>query len=283
LSDKAVIGVTGLGTMGRNLARNIARHGFTVAVHNRHRDKTDQLIERFGSEGRFIPRYLQTELVDAIERPRAILIMVAAGPPVDAVIDELLPHLDGGDILIDGGNSQFTDTQRRYKYLEARDIHFIGAGVSGGEVGALEGPSIMPGGSLEGYRQVEHILTAIAAQMEGIPCCTFIGPDGAGHYVKMVHNGIEYADMQLIAEAYDLLRRLTGMSAAQLADTFSNWKSGDLDSYLIEITAAVLRKVDDETGRPLVEIILDEAEQKGTGALGSALSARPGSTNHGDR
>ena len=273
MSGRAVIGVTGLGTMGSNLARNIARHGFPVAVHNRHRDKTDQLIEQYGSEGAFIPAYAVGELVDAIERPRAILIMVAAGPAVDAVIDELLPHLDKGDILIDGGNSQFTDTERRSTKLEARDIRFIGAGVSGGEVGALEGPSIMPGGSLEGYRHVEHILTAIAAQVDGTPCCTYIGPGGAGHYVKMVHNGIEYADMQLIAEAYDLLRRLTRMDAPTLAETFSTWKSGDLDSYLIEITAAVLRKTDAKTGRPLVDVILDEAEQKGTGrwAVHSAL------------
>jgi 6-phosphogluconate dehydrogenase len=273
MSGKAVIGVTGLGTMGRNLARNIARHGFPVAVHNRHRDKTDQLRQEYGSEGPFIPTYLPNELVEAIERPRAILIMVAAGPAVDAVIEELVPHLDRGDVLIDGGNSQFTDTQRRCKYLESGGIHFIGAGVSGGEVGALEGPSIMPGGSLEGYRHVEHILTSIAAHVDGVPCCTYIGPDGSGHYVKMVHNGIEYADMQLIAEAYDLLRRLTDMDAPALAETFSTWKSGDLDSYLIEITSAVLRKIDAKTGKPLVDVILDEAEEKGTGrwAVHSAL------------
>ena len=265
MTEKATIGVTGLGTMGRNLARNIARHGFPVAVHNRHPDKTQDLMRQYSDEGFFVPTFSVSDLVKAIRRPRAILIMVAAGAAVDAVIDEILPHLDKGDILIDGGNSQFTDTQRRCRFLEQGDIHFIGAGVSGGEQGALNGPSIMPGGSREGYRHIEHILTSIAAQVDGTPCCTYIGPDGAGHYVKMVHNGIEYADMQLIAEAYDLLHRVTGMDAPALAETFSAWKSGDLDSYLIEITAAVLQQIDVKTGKPLIDVIVDEAEQKGTG------------------
>ncbi|MDB5076574.1 MAG: 6-phosphogluconate dehydrogenase, decarboxylating, partial [Chloroflexi bacterium] len=261
----AQIGVTGLAVMGQNLARNIARHGFTVAVHNRNPARTDQLMKEFGSEGQFIPSYEIADFVNAIEQPRAILIMVKAGRPVDEVIEELLLHLAPGDILIDGGNSLFTDTERREKALAERGIHFLGAGISGGEEGALNGPSIMPGGPLEAYRQVEPILTRIAAQVDGVPCCTYIGPGGSGHYVKMVHNGIEYADMQLIAEAYDLLKQLLNLQAPEIGSIFAEWKRGDLDSYLIEITAEVLRKIDTRTGRPLVDVIVDEAEQKGTG------------------
>jgi 6-phosphogluconate dehydrogenase len=258
-------GVTGLAVMGQNLARNVARHGFPVAVHNRNRERTDHLIKNFGHEGQFQAAYSIEDFVRAIDRPRPILIMVKAGKPVDDVIDELLPYLDAGDILIDGGNSHFLDTKRREQTVEARGVHFLGAGISGGEEGALNGPSIMPGGSREAYQQVEKILTSIAAQVDGVPCCTYIGPDGAGHYVKMVHNGIEYADMQLIAEAYDLLRQLASMKAGEIAEVFAGWKKGDLDSYLIEITAEVLRKVDAATGKPLVDMIVDEAAQKGTG------------------
>jgi 6-phosphogluconate dehydrogenase len=265
MTDPAVIGVTGLATMGQNLARNLARHGFTVAVHNRHRERTDHLMKDFGHEGSFVPAYSAKELVSAIGRPRAVLMMVQAGAPVDAVIQELLPFLEPGDILVDGGNSLFTDTQRRCKELESRGLRYIGTGVSGGEEGALNGPSIMPGGSRDAYDIVAPMLTTIAAQVDGEPCCTFIGPDGAGHYVKMVHNGIEYADMQLIAEAYDLLRTAFGLEAPQIAEVFSGWKTGDLDSYLIEITAEVLGKTDEATGRPMVDMVLDEAEQKGTG------------------
>jgi len=205
------------------------------------------------------------ELVAALARPRRILVMVKAGPPVDAVLDELAAHLDPGDLLIDGGNSFFEDTRRRERALAERGVRFLGAGVSGGEEGALHGPSIMPGGSPRAYDLVEHLLTTIAAQVDGVPCCRLIGPDGAGHYVKMVHNGIEYADMQLIAEAYDLLGHGLGFGAAELAEVFERWNQGDLDSFLIETTAKVLRQVDAATGRPLVDLILDQAEQKGTG------------------
>jgi 6-phosphogluconate dehydrogenase len=259
------LGVTGLATMGANLARNVARHGFPVAVHNRTQARTRELLDRHGDEGPMTGASSVEELVGALARPRRILIMVKAGPPVDAVLDELAPRLDEGDVLIDGGNSFFEDTRRRERDLAGRGLRYLGTGVSGGEEGALHGPSIMPGGSGEAYAAMEEVLTTIAAQVDGIPCCTHVGPDGAGHYVKMVHNGIEYADMQLIAEAYDLLGQGAGMGAGELAAVFEGWNSGDLDSFLIEITARVLRQVDAATGRPLVDVILDEAEQKGTG------------------
>ncbi len=258
-------GVFGLAVMGQNLARNLARHGVPVAVYNRTTSRTDAFIAEHGHEGPIRPARSIAELVQAIAAPRPILIMVRAGPPVDEAITQLAPHLEPGDILLDGGNSFFADTQRRSRALEDRGLRYLGVGVSGGEVGALEGPSLMPGGSEDAYRQVEPILTRIAAQVEDVPCCTYIGPDGAGHYVKMVHNGIEYADMQLIAEAYDLMRQAFGLSAGELAEIFSAWNRGELESYLIGITAEVLRKRDVATGRPLVDVILDEAEQKGTG------------------
>ncbi len=251
--------------MGQNLARNIARRGFPVAVHNRSDSRIKHLIERYGDEGDFTPATTVAEFVAALDRPRRIVLMVKAGRPVDAVIGELVPLLDAGDILIDGGNSHFEDTRRREKALAERGLHFLGTGVSGGEEGALLGPSIMPGGPVDAYEPVAHILTTIAAQVEGTPCCAHIGPDGAGHYVKMAHNGIEYADMQLIAEAYDLLTNAAGMSAPEIAQTFRQWNEGDLDSFLIEITAQVLAHTDAATGRPLVDVILDQAEQKGTG------------------
>jgi len=266
VSDQsAQIGVTGLGVMGRNLARNLARHGYRVAVHNRTFERTRSLIAEHGNEGTFIPAESAQDFVASLERPRAIIIMVNAGPATDAVISELVPLLELGDILIDCGNSHFADTRRREQDLRSHGLHFVGCGVSGGEEGALNGPSIMPGGSVESYRRIGPIFESIAAQVEGTPCCTHVGPDGAGHFVKMVHNGIEYADMQLIAEAYDLLRAGTGASPGELAEIFRTWNEGDLESYLIEITADVLGHVDAATGRPFVDIVLDQAEQKGTG------------------
>jgi 6-phosphogluconate dehydrogenase len=265
MGNGSEFGITGLAVMGQNLARNLARHGIPVAVHNRTEARTRELIERYGHEGPFTPTTTVQELVGALERPRRILIMVKAGPPVDAVIDELAPLLERGDVLIDGGNSFFQDTRRREASLRERGLEFIGTGISGGEEGALDGPSIMPGGSTEAYASVEHLLTAIAAKVDGTPCCTYVGPDGAGHYVKMVHNGIEYADMQLIVEAYDLLRTALGLDAGQLSEIFRQWNEGDLESFLIEITARVLGHTDAATGRPLVDVIEDEAEQKGTG------------------
>jgi 6-phosphogluconate dehydrogenase len=259
------LGVTGLATMGANLARNVARNGFPVAVHNRTESRTRELLDRHGDEGELVGTFSTAEFVAALAPPRRILVMVKAGPAVDAVLEELAGHLDDGDLLIDGGNSWFEDTTRREQAMAERGLRFLGTGVSGGEEGALNGPSIMPGGSGEAYGLVEHILTRIAAQVDGVPCCRLVGPGGAGHYVKMVHNGIEYADMQLIAEAYDLLGQGVGRDAAELAEVFEGWNAGDLDSFLIEITARVLRQVDQATGRPLVDVILDQAEQKGTG------------------
>ena len=264
MADQADIGVFGLAVMGANLARNAARHGFGVALFNRNHERTDELMAEHGGEGRFFPARTLPDFIASIAKPRPILIMVKAGPPVDQVIDELMPHLEAGDIIIDGGNSLFTDTARRYETCEAKKIRFVGMGVSGGEEGALEGPSMMPGGDREAWDRIAPMLTKMAAQVDGVPCCTYIGPQGAGHYVKMVHNGIEYADMQLIAEAYDLMKSVYGLGAPAMADIFLDWKQGDLDSYLIEITAAVLRKMD-KSGKPLVDVILDEAEQKGTG------------------
>jgi 6-phosphogluconate dehydrogenase len=264
MTDLADLGVLGLATMGANLARNAARKGFGVAVYNRHGGRTHDLIAAHGSEGRFTPSKTIQDFVAALACPRAIVIMVKAGKPVDDVIAELVPHLDDGDIIIDGGNSLFTDTSRRFQALREKRIRFLGMGISGGEEGALEGPSMMPGGEREAYAHIEPMVTKMAAQVDGTPCCAFIGPEGSGHYVKMVHNGIEYADMQLIAEAYDLFKTVFGLDASAIADIFEDWKGGDLDSYLIEITAAVLRKRD-STGGALVDAIVDEAEQKGTG------------------
>jgi len=260
----AQIGVTGLAVMGRNLARNLARHGYRVALHNRTYERTRSLVAEHGHEGTFVPSESAADFVGSLQRPRAIIIMVKAGEATDAVIGELVPLLDQGDIVIDCGNAHFADTRRRERELRARGLHFVGAGVSGGEEGALNGPSIMPGGSAESYRTLGPIFESIAAQVDGMPCCVHIGPDGAGHFVKMVHNGIEYADMQLIAEAYDLLRA-AGASPAELAGIFRTWNSGDLESFLIETTADVLGHVDAATGLPFVDIVLDQAEQKGTG------------------
>jgi 6-phosphogluconate dehydrogenase len=265
MAGTAQIGVTGLGVMGRNLARNFARHGYRVALHNRTTSRTTSIVEEFGREGDFTATTTPQEFVQALERPRRIVIMVNAGAATDAVIDEFAPLLESGDMLIDGGNAHFKDTRRREAALRDRGLHFVGMGVSGGEEGALNGPSIMPGGSKESYDALGPMLEAISAHVDGTPCCTHIGPDGAGHFVKMVHNGIEYADMQLIAEAYDLLRYGAGHEPAQIADVFRTWNEGRLDSYLIEITAEVLAHTDAATGQPFVDIVLDQAEQKGTG------------------
>jgi 6-phosphogluconate dehydrogenase len=262
LSD---LGVLGLAVMGANLARNAARKGFGVALYNRHGGRTDDLVRDFGHEGRFTPTKDLKSFVGALAKPRVLVLMVQAGKAVDDVIAELLPHLETGDIVVDGGNSLFTDTEQRFASLKEKKIRYVGMGVSGGEIGALEGPSMMPGGEREAYVRIEPMVTKMAAQVEGAPCCTYIGPGGAGHYVKMVHNGIEYADMQLIAEAYDLFRTVYDLDAAAIARIFEQWKTGDLDSYLIEITGAVLSKRDEKSGGALVDVILDEAEQKGTG------------------
>ncbi|CAE6422774.1 NADP-dependent phosphogluconate dehydrogenase [Paenibacillus sp. GCM10023250] len=262
--SKQQIGVVGLAVMGKNLALNIESKGFSVAVYNRSPEKTKELLAE--AEGKnFVGAYSVEEFVAALEVPRKILIMVKAGQPTDATIESLLPHLSPGDILIDGGNAFFPDTQRRNKELSAKGFRFIGAGVSGGEEGALHGPSIMPGGQRSAYELVEPILTAIAAKVNGEPCTTYIGEDGAGHYVKMVHNGIEYGDMQLIGEAYHLLKDVLGLSTSELHDIFTEWNKGELDSYLIEITADIFGKTDPETGKPMVDVILDSAGQKGTG------------------
>lgn len=261
----AQIGVTGLAVMGSNIARNFARHGYTVALHNRSVAKTDALLDAHGSEGSFVRSETIPEFLAALEKPRRVLIMVKAGDPTDAVINELADAMEPGDIIIDGGNALYTDTIRREKAMAARGLHFVGAGISGGEEGALNGPSIMPGGPKESYESLGPLLEEISAHVDGVPCCTHIGPDGAGHFVKMVHNGIEYSDMQLIGEAYQLLRDGLGLAAPQIAEVFTEWNAGDLDSYLVEITAEVLRQVDAKTGQPLVDIIVDEAEQKGTG------------------
>ncbi|MFK7696169.1 NADP-dependent phosphogluconate dehydrogenase [Paenibacillus sp. HJGM_3] len=262
---KQQIGVVGLAVMGKNLALNIESRGFTVSVYNRSPEKTNDLLNNEGKGKNLVGTFSVEEFVQSLESPRKILLMVMAGKPTDDTINQLLPYLDEGDILIDGGNAYFPDTQRRNKELSAKNIRFIGTGVSGGEEGALKGPSIMPGGQEDAYKLVEPILTAISAKVGNDPCCTYIGPDGAGHYVKMVHNGIEYGDMQLICEAYHLLKDVLGLTPQELHETFSEWNNGELDSYLIEITADIFTKVDPETGKPMVDVILDKAGQKGTG------------------
>ena len=263
--SKQAIGVIGMAVMGRNLALNIESRGYAVSVYNRSREKTESVVEDF-PDRKLVPSYSIEDFVASLESPRRILLMVKAGEGTDHVIEELRPLLDDGDILIDGGNTFFKDTIRRSKELSEHGLNFIGTGVSGGEEGALRGPSIMPGGQKEAYELVAPILEQIAAKAEdGTPCTTYIGPDGAGHYVKMVHNGIEYGDMQLICESYAVLKHIVGFSNAELADIFAEWNSGELDSYLIEITAQIFTKKDDETGEDLVDKVLDRAAQKGTG------------------
>ncbi|PFH83614.1 NADP-dependent phosphogluconate dehydrogenase [Bacillus sp. AFS088145] len=261
---KQQIGVIGLAVMGKNLALNIESRGFSISVYNRSVEKTEEFLKE--AEGKnVVGTFSIEEFVNSLETPRKILIMVKAGAPTDSTIEMLLPHLDQGDILIDGGNTYYKDTQRRNKMLSDSGIHFIGTGVSGGEEGALKGPSIMPGGQKEAFELVKPIFEAIAAKVNNEPCTTYIGPNGAGHYVKMVHNGIEYGDMQLISEAYFLLKNVLGLTADELHHVFSDWNKGELDSYLIEITADIFTKTDEETGKPLVDVILDKAGQKGTG------------------
>ncbi len=263
---KRTFGVIGLAVMGENLALNVESRGFPIAVYNRTAAKTEKFMAERAKGKDVVAAYSLEEFVNALERPRNILVMVKAGKPVDAVIDQLKPLLDEGDTIIDGGNSLYNDTERRTKDLEATGLGFVGMGVSGGEEGALNGPSLMPGGTEAGYKDLEPILTKIAAQVDDGPCVTYIGPGGAGHYVKMVHNGIEYGDMQLIAEAYDVLRNGIGLNGQELHQVFSAWNQTDeLNSFLIEITADIFNYIDPETKQPLVNSILDAAGQKGTG------------------
>ena len=265
MSEKANIGVVGLAVMGSNLARNLAsREGNTVAVYNRSYERTELLISEHPEAG-FIASETIDDFVASLAKPRTAIIMVQAGKGTDAVIAQLTERFEPGDIIVDGGNALFTDTIRREKEVSAKGINFVGAGISGGEEGALKGPSIMPGGSAEAYKTLGPILASIAAVAEGEPCVTHVGTDGAGHFVKMIHNGIEYADMQLIAEAYDILRQAGGYSPAEIAEIFTEWNKGELESFLIEITAEVLKQVDAKTGKPLVDVILDQAGSKGTG------------------
>ncbi len=265
------IGVIGLGVMGSNIALNMANKGEQVAVYNYTQDLTDKLLQKEEAQ-KLNPYYKIEEFIQSLEKPRKVFLMVTAGNAIDSVIQSLIPLLEQGDIIMDGGNSHYKDTERRYDELKAFGIGYLGIGISGGEVGALTGPSIMPGGDLEVYEKVAPIFTKIAAQVDGTPCCTYIGPKGAGHFVKMVHNGIEYADMQLIAEAYTFLRKNVGLAVEEIADIFETWNQGELKSYLIEITAEILRKKDDLTGLPLIDIILDKANQKGTGKWTSIQS-----------
>jgi 6-phosphogluconate dehydrogenase len=260
----ADIGLTGLAVMGSNLARNMARHGHTVAVHNRTTERMTTLLEEHGDDGEFVGSKSMEEFVSSIKKPRAIVVMVKAGDATEAVVDQLVPLLDEGDIVVDAGNAHFEDTLRRQRVLEEKGLHYVGMGVSGGEEGALNGPSIMVGGSDHAYERIGPIVEDIAAQVDGTPCATHVGPDGAGHFVKMVHNGIEYADMQLIAEAYDILRNVLSKRPEELAVIFREWNEGDLDSFLIELTAVVLEH-EDASGQPFVDVVADTAEQKGTG------------------
>ncbi len=272
----ADIGLIGLAVMGSNLALNIAEKGYTIAVHNRSSAKIDDFVVVAGSQGladKIIAKADLIEFVNAVKRPRSIIIMVKAGAPVDEMIELLLPHLEQGDAIIECGNSLFTDTQRRFDYLKPKGIGYLGAGVSGGEEGARHGPSIMVGGSKEQWHNAEAVLTAIAAQFGGESCCAYLGEGGAGHFVKTIHNGIEYGDMQMIAEVYGVMRDGLGMNPTACAEVFKEWNKGALNSYLIEITGHVLAAVDGPTGRPLVELILDKAGQKGTGVW-SAIAAQ---------
>ncbi|WP_080876045.1 NADP-dependent phosphogluconate dehydrogenase [Oceanobacillus timonensis] len=262
---KQEIGVIGLAVMGKNIALNIESRGFAVSVFNRTYKKTEEFMENEAKGKNFYGAETIEEFVNSLEKPRRIMLMVKAGPATDATIASLQPYLADGDVLIDGGNTLYEDTMRRNAELDKTGIHFIGTGVSGGEEGALKGPSMMPGGQKEAYDLVAPIFEAISANVDGDPCVTYIGPNGAGHFVKMVHNGIEYGDMQLIAEAYDLMKNVAGLDAKELHEVFKEWNKGELDSFLIEITADIFTKTDEETGKPLVEVILDKAGQKGTG------------------
>ncbi|MDC3953924.1 NADP-dependent phosphogluconate dehydrogenase [Polyangium jinanense] len=269
---QAKIGLVGLGVMGENLALNIERHGFPIAVYNREPQKVDHLLATRAKGLRFFGAHSPAELARVLERPRKIILLVKAGQPVDWTVDQIRPYLEPGDIIIDGGNSWYEDTERRQRELGASGIRFLGSGVSGGEEGALWGPSLMPGGERAAYEEIRPIWEAIAAKVDDGPCVTYIGPGGSGHFVKMVHNGIEYGDMQLIAEAYDILHRGLGFSADRLAEVFARWNEGVLSSFLIEITAKIFRAKDSETSAPLVDLILDKAGQKGTGLWTSKVA-----------
>ena len=264
--NKANIGLVGLAVMGENLVMNMESKGFTVAVYNRSTDKVKNFVEGRAAGKNIIGCYSIEELVANLEKPRKVFMMVKAGAAVDSLIDQLIPHLDEGDILIDGGNSHFPDTIRRTKYLAEKGLRFVGSGVSGGEEGALLGPSLMPGGDPAAWEEIKPIFQSIAAKVAGgRPCCEWVGSDGAGHYVKMVHNGIEYGDMQMICEAYWIMKNVLGLTAEEFHEVFTEWNKGELDSYLIEITKNIFAKKDPETGKPVVDIILDTAGQKGTG------------------
>jgi 6-phosphogluconate dehydrogenase len=271
----AKIGMIGLGVMGENLALNIERNGYPIAVWNREPRKVDDFVARAAGK-QVVGTRTPEEFARALERPRKLILLVKAGDPVDWTVSQFKPFLEPGDIIIDGGNSYFLDTERRERQLKEEGFNFIGSGVSGGEKGALLGPSLMPGGDRDAYEQIRPIWEAIAAKVDDGPCVTYIGPGGAGHFVKMVHNGIEYGDMQLIAEAYDIMRRALGMTADEMADVFDEWNRGDLESFLIEITAQILRVKDPETGRPLVDLVLDKAGQKGTGKWTSDIALELG-------
>ena len=277
----ANIGIYGLGVMGANLARNFASHGHSVAVFNRKYDVTEKFISDYSNEGKFLPSRELTEFIQSIESPKRVFMMVPAGSVTDEVIDQILPLLKPSDILLDGGNAHYSDTRRREERIRPTGVMYFGVGVSGGEEGALKGPAIMPGGDKESYKQIGPLLESIAARVNGEPCCAWVGPDGAGHFVKMVHNGIEYADMQFISEVYDLLRKVDGLSPAEIAELFKKWNSGLLNSYLTEVAVEVLKQVDSRTNKPFLDIISDRAAQKGTGkwtietalGLGSPVTA----------
>ncbi len=275
MSELASIGVVGMAVMGSNLARNFANHGYRVAIFNRTYSKTEKVMAEHGEEAGFIAAKTPEELVASLEKPRRIMMMVKAGAATDATIDTFAPLLEDGDILIDGGNAFYKDTQRREVALRDQGIHFVGVGVSGGEEGALNGPSIMPGGSAHSYEFLGPLLEDISAKFNGEPCCTYIGTDGAGHFVKMVHNGIEYSDMQGIGEAFALLRA-AGLTVPEISDIFREWNKGELDSYLIEITSEVLDQVDTKTGKPLIDVIVDAAGQKGTGSWTAQIALELG-------
>lgn len=268
---KQMVGVIGLAVMGKNLALNIADHGYSVSVYNRSKEKTESLLDE-AKDKDLVGTYSLEEFVDSLEKPRKIILMVKAGKPVDEMISKLLPLIDKGDLLMDGGNSNYLDTIERSKYLESKGIHFLGTGISGGEEGARFGPAIMPGGGLEAYKMVEKMLKDISAHVGSEPCCTYIGKDGAGHFVKMVHNGIEYADMQLISEAYSILKQTLGLTPPEFHELFKEWNNGELNSYLIEITSDIFTKKDPETGNYLVDMILDVAGHKGTGKWTAQVS-----------
>jgi len=272
MKEKGFIGLIGLGVMGENLVLNIESKGFKVAVFNRTVEKVKRFVEGRGKGKNIIPTYSIEEFTESLSKPRKIILMVKAGSPLDEMISKLLPYLERGDILMDGGNSFYKDTERRQKELSEKGIFYIGSGISGGEKGALKGPSIMPGGERTAYDELEPVLTSISAKVNGEPCCTYIGPGGSGHFVKMVHNGIEYSDMQLIAECYDIMKRYLRLNTDEIAEIFERWNQGRLNSYLIEITGKIFKKIDPETKKPLVELILDSAGQKGTGKWTSQVA-----------